>query len=195
MGQRSDAVAVLEAGGLAVLPTETVYGLSVALSAGAAGLERIRQAKGSQARRPWILLAADEESAFALWTPAPAAAVDLASRAWPGPLTLVGPAREGLPEGLLGTVDGTPTVSVRVPGDPWLRQLLETLGEPIVSTSANRVGAPPPVHFEDVELGLLAPDLAVDRGRCLGGVPSTIVEVVSCPPRLLRAGAWPWPPE
>ena len=195
MGQLEDAVAVLTAGGLAVLPTETVYGLSTALSAGEAGLRRIREAKAAGATRPWILLASCREVALALWSRVPGPAEELATQAWPGPLTLVGPARAGLPPGLLGARDGAATVSVRVPGDPWLRELLATLGEPIVSTSANRTGAAPPVDFDEVDLARLAPDIAVDRGRCPGGVPSTIIDVVASPPRLLRSGAWPWPPE
>ncbi len=190
MAERADAVACLRRGGMVVLPTETVYGLHVALSAGDPGITRIRAAKGSPPGRPFLLLAVDREQAFGLWSGVPEAARELAARAWPGPLTLIGPARDGLPEEILGWVDGQPTVSVRVPGDPWLIELLEELGEPIVSTSANRAGEPPPVSFEDVELAALAPDLAIDRGRCTGGVPSTIYDVVADPPALVRAGAW-----
>lgn len=195
MGDMEAAVAALAAGGVVVLPTETVYGLSVALSAGEPGLERIRRAKGSPPGRPWILLAADATAAFSLWGRVSPAIRELAGRAWPGPITLVGPARDGLLRGLLGSSGGVPTVSVRVPGDPWLRELLAALGEPIVSTSANRAGTSPPATIDQVDVVAMAPDLAVDRGRRPGGIPSTIVDVVVSPPRLLRAGAGIWPPE
>jgi L-threonylcarbamoyladenylate synthase len=192
-------VEILAGGGLALLPTETVYGLHTALSAGEPGLERIRVAKGSPASRPFLLLAPDEQTAFSLWSRVPDIARDLARRAWPGPLTLVGPAGDGLPAGLLGEArhDGlvVPTVSVRVPGDPWLRLVLSTLAEPLVSTSANRAGAPPPVDFGDVDVEGLDPDVVIDRGRCAGGTPSTLLSVVSGQPELIRPGAWPWPPE
>jgi L-threonylcarbamoyladenylate synthase len=191
-------VAALRSGALLVYPTETVYGIGTALSAGEAGLERTRAAKRSPPGRPYLLVAADPETAFSLWRELPAAARDLAARAWPGPLTLVGAARPGLPPSLLGRDDFAPvapTVSVRVPGEPRLLALLRALGEPLVSTSANLAGAPPPVRFEDVQVSDLAPDLAIDGGPCPEGEPSTLVSVVAPgPPRLLRAGAWPWPP-
>lgn len=190
MSERADVITCLAAGGLVVLPTETVYGLSVALSAGEAGLDRVRAAKGSPPGRPFILLASHPEAALQLWSRVSESARDLAARGWPGPLTMIGPAREGLPPGLLGDRGGEPTVSVRVPGDPWLLGLLAELGEPLVSTSANRAGAPPPVGFDQVELAALAPDLAVDRGRCSGGIPSTIIDVVRDPSVVVRQGTW-----
>lgn len=191
------AVAALRAGGLVVHPTETVYGIGTALSAGEPGLVRVRRAKRCAPGRPFLLLASDEEEAFALWAEVTAAARDLARRAWPGPLTLVGPAGCGLPPSLLGREryrgSWVHTLSVRVPGDPFVRELLAALGEPIVSTSANVSGMPPPATFAEVDLEALAPDLAIDRGRCPAGTPSTVLSVLTDPPTLLRAGAWPWP--
>lgn len=184
-----ELVAALRAGGLVVYPTETVYGIGTALSAGQAGLERVRAAKRSPPGRPYLLVAADTPTAFALWSRSVPAAVRLAAEVWPGPLTLIGPARAGLPPGLLGEHDGEPTISVRVPGDAWLRELLAALGEPLVSTSANVAGAPAPRAFEDVDLAALKPDHAVDRGACAGGVPSTVISVLTEPPTLVRSGA------
>ncbi len=180
---------VLRDGGLVVYPTETVYGIGTALSAGQAGVERVRAAKGSPPGRPFLVVAADAAMAFSLWSRIPDAAHALADEAWPGPLTLIGPAREGLPPGLLGERDGEPTISVRVPGDAWLRRVLTSLGEPLISTSANRAGEPPPGAFEDVDLDALRPDHAVDRGRCAGGTPSTLIDLLTDPPTLLRRGA------
>ncbi len=186
-------VASLRAGGLLLYPTETVYGLGVALSAGDAGVERVRAAKGSPRGRPYLVLAADLRRAFALWSRVPPPARRLAVAAWPGPLTMIGPARPGLPPSLLGDVDGTPTISVRVPGDARLRGLLSRLEDVLVSTSANRAGDPPSACLDDIEVAALGPDLVVDGGPCPGGAPSTLVTVVG-PPRILRAGAWTPPP-
>jgi len=193
-------VASLRAGGMLVYPTETVYGMGTALSAGDEGVERVRRAKGAAPGRPYLVLVGDSEAAFALWSTVSPLARTLSERAWPGPLTLVGPARADLPQSLLGWTDGggdggeasIPTISVRVPGDPRLRELVEALGEPLVSTSANPAGDAPPDTFEAVALERLAPDLAVDGGACPSGTPSTLVSVVGSCPRLLRAGAWPF---
>lgn len=176
------AADVLRAGGVLVYPTETVYGIGVALSADVSAVAR---AKRSPPGRPYLVVAADEAMARALWTEPPPP--ELAAH-WPGPLTLVGPARAGLPPEVLGESGGAPTIAVRVPGDPWLRALIAEVGEPIVSTSANLAGAPPPVAFADVDLDALRPGLAIDRGRCGGGRPSTLVDFVCKPWKILRPG-------
>jgi L-threonylcarbamoyladenylate synthase len=187
----AEAVATLQSGGLVVYPTESVYGIGTALSAGAAGVERVRQAKGSAKGRPFLLLAADRKMAFGLWSEVPDAARALAERAWPAPLTLIGPARADLLPELLGeSPEGVPTVAVRVPSDPWLLALLEALGEPLLSTSANRAGGDPPKTFSEIRLGALAPDLAIDRGSCEWGVPSTLVSCLEPNPVILRQGAY-----
>lgn len=186
-------VAVLRAGGLLVYPTETVYGLGVAVSAGDEGIARIRDAKGSPPGRPFLVLAADLRRAFALWSVVPPLARRLAEAAWPGPLTLIGAARPGLPPSLLGDHEGTPTLSVRVPGDARLRALLSNLGDALVSTSANPAGEPAPHRLEDVALDALAPDAVVDGGDCPGGAASTLVSLVGAP-RIVRSGAWVPPP-
>jgi len=188
----SAAVACLRRGGLLVYPTETVYGIGTALSAGAAGIERLRSAKDSPSGRPYLLLVGDAEQAFSLWSQVPAVARVLAQRHWPGALTMIGPAAAGLPTQLLGTVPSpagpVDTLSVRVPGDERIRDLITELGEPVLSTSANRRGAAPPAQFRDVDLGTLAPDLAIDAGTCLGGQPSTLVSLMGESPLVLRQG-------
>lgn len=187
----AEALATLRNGGLLVYPTETLYGIGTALSAGERGVARVRAAKGSSPGRPFLLLAADVSSAFGLWSEVPVAARRLAESAWPAPLTLVGPAREGLPAGLLGQgPDGAPTVAVRVPSHPWLLGLLGELGDALISTSANTAGGPPPVSFNEVPLGALAPDLAIDRGPCQAGEPSTLVSCLEAVPVVLRQGAF-----
>jgi len=185
-----EAAVTLRSGGLLVYPTESVYGLGTALSAGEAGVARVRAAKGSPENRPFLLLAADTETAFGLWSEVTAAARSLGESAWPAPLTLIGPARSGLPAGVLGEGPaGEPTVAVRVPSDPWLLSLLLELGEPLLSTSANLADGPAPVRFSEIPLGALAPDLAIDRGACSGGRPSTLVCCLG-EHRVLRQGEY-----
>jgi len=187
----ASVVSTLKAGGLVVYPTEAVYGLGTALSAGAAGVARVRAAKGSVADRPYLLLVADAEAAFSLWSEVTPAARSLAEAAWPAALTLIGPARAGLPPGVLGEgPNGQLTVAVRVPEDTWLLNLLVALDEPLLSTSANLVGGAAPSRFGDVPLGALAPDLAIDRGDCAGGSPSTLVSCLDGVV-VLREGGYP----
>jgi L-threonylcarbamoyladenylate synthase len=114
----------------------------------------------------------------------------LAAAAWPGPLTLVGPARDRLPDGVLGRAGDLTTIAVRVPGEPALRRVLSRLGEPLISTSANRKGQAPPVRLDAVEVEALGPDVVFAAEACEGGEPSTIIDVVAQPPRVLRMGAW-----
>ena len=190
MSELGCAVATLEAGGLLVYPTETVYGIGTSLSSGEAGVQRVRAAKRSPVNRPFLLLAATSAEAFSLWSEVPPAARSLADEAWPAPLTIIGPARDGLPRGVLGEgPSGQPSVAVRVPGDPWLLSLLVALGEPLLSTSANLAGGEPPRRFVDIALGALAPDLAIDRGDCVGGLPSTLVCCLEGV-RVLREGGY-----
>lgn len=196
LGRRhlDEALSALRGGALVVYPTETVYGIGVVLSAGDAGIARVRAAKDSRRPRPYLVLVHSPEAAFALWSHVPPVARVLALAAWPGPLTLVGPARDGLPAALLSQVetdDGpVASVAVRVPGDPALRQLLGRLGEPLLSTSANVAGSPPPVRGADVDLDSLQPDLFLEAEACPGGEPSTLMDVIVDPPSILRQGAW-----
>lgn len=185
----ADAVAVLRSGGLLIHPTETVYGIGCALSVARETGGRLHAAKGSAPGRPYLLVAAEPEQAFALWSELPAPARALAEAWWPGPLSLVGPARVGLPDPVLGGGE-VPTVGVRVPSHAGLLRLLAALGEPMLSTSANLSGRPPSVHLP---VDLLGADLALDGGLCPGGSPSTILSLLSDPPVLLRPGPISWP--
>jgi L-threonylcarbamoyladenylate synthase len=183
-GGITQAAAILRAGGLVAFPTETVYGL------GAHGLDPravrgIFEAKQRPPDDPMILHLghADLVDEVAI---AGRAARRLAERFWPGPLTLVMPKRPAVPAEVTAGLD---TVAVRVPAHPIARALLVESGVPVAAPSANLFGRPSPTLAEHVLHDLRDRiDAILDGGRATLGVESTIVDVSSSTPRLLRPG-------
>jgi tRNA threonylcarbamoyl adenosine modification protein (Sua5/YciO/YrdC/YwlC family) len=181
------AAAALRAGGLVILPTETVYGLA-ADAGDAEAVARIFEAKGRPRFNPLIAHVADAAVAERL------AVFDdrarrLAEVFWPGPLTLVLPFRGGADVSDLARA-GLDTVAVRVPAHPVAGAVLAAFGGPVVAPSANRSGRPSPTTFADaIEETGSAAALAVDGGPCAVGLESTVVALLDGAPRLLRPGA------
>jgi len=181
------AAAVLEAGGLLVYPTDTLYAIGGRAKDAAAG-EKVRAAKGRETK-PLPLIAADAEQARSLAAAFPAEASRLAQRFWPGPLTLIVPAAAGVPGAVTA---GTGTVAVRVPGLALPRALCARAG-PLISTSANLSGGTSPVTCGEAVAAVgHAVALALDAGPGRP-VASTIVDLTGPGARLVRAGAVPWP--
>ena len=161
------ATALLNAGGVAVIPTDTVYGLAARPDFPDA-VERLYSIKGRDAKKPIALLAADAAAAARfLGRELPPLAADLAALHWPGALTLVLPMRDG------GHFEG-----LRVPNHDWTRRLLSSCGGVLRVTSANLSGCRPatdaPAALADV--GLSA-DMVVDDGISPGGAASTVVKI------------------
>jgi L-threonylcarbamoyladenylate synthase len=179
------AAAVLRGGGLVAFPTETVYGLGAnALDPEAVG--RIFTAKGRPATNPLIVHVAGADEAGRVAATWPEAAARLAERFWPGPLTLVLPRRDGVPDAVTA---GGPTVAVRVPAHPVAQALLRAAGVPVAAPSANRSTRLSPTRAEHVLAGLDGRiDLLLDGGPTAGGLESTVLDVTVRPPRLLRPG-------
>jgi len=175
----------LRAGELVAFPTETVYGLGAdALNAEA--VARIYAAKGRPADHPLIVHGADGHTLLRLAHRVPVMARVLAERFWPGPLTLVLPRVSAVPDAVTG---GQDTVALRVPDHPVALELLAAFGGPVAAPSANRYGRISPTtaaHVRD-ELGT-AVDFILDGGPCRVGMESTIVDLSSDTPRLLRTG-------
>jgi L-threonylcarbamoyladenylate synthase len=182
----SDALAALTAGETIVYPTETFYALGVdALYAQA--VERLFAIKGREPGKPVALIAADTAMAFALAREVPTAAHVLAEAFWPGPLTLVLPARDGIPAALIGDDGG---VGVRVSSHPLARALAAALGGPLTATSANLAGEPPAVEPAAAHRALGDKiKVFLEDGRLAGGAPSTVVAVDRTGIRVLRPGA------
>ena len=182
---RAAAIEVLRAGGIVALPTDTVYGIAVALAT-PGGIERLFHVKQRPPEKAIALLLADADQAGELGLVSPAAAA-LAAALWPGPLTLVLPARPDaqLPDALGA---GARTVGVRLPDHPAPRALAAAVG-PLPTTSANLSGRPDPLDAATVvaELGG-AVDLVLDGGRTPGSRPSTVVDLTVRPAVVRRVG-------
>lgn len=182
------AAELLRAGQLVAYPTETFYGLA-ADPRNPQAVERVFQAKGRPERMALPLIAADPETAVTCFRQFPESARRLAAAFWPGPLTLVLPAAGDLPARLLG---GGATVGLRVSSHPVALALARAAGGPIIATSANRSGQPPPLSAEEVEQALGGEvALVLDGGPTRGGQASTVLDLGPEPPRVVRSGAVP----
>ena len=181
------AVRVLREGGVVAYPTDTLYGLAVD-PRNAAAIARLFTLKGRPETSALTLIATDVDQARQV-AAFDAVAERLARRWWPGPLTIVLPAREALSRELLA---GGTTVGVRVPANDVARALASAFDFCITATSANRSGEPAAVTPDDVVHGVPGVDALVDAGPAPGGEPSTIVRTMDAGLTLLRAGALPW---
>ncbi len=186
---RSQAIEVLREGGLVAMPTDTVYGVGVALAA-EDGLRRLFAAKDRPPDRAIVLLVADLAQAASIGVLS-AAASALAARFWPGGLTLVlaqvaEPTGPRLPAELTA---GLSTIGVRMPDHDSPRALARALG-PLPVTSANISGQADARDAAEVlaQIGARI-DLVLDGGSARGGVPSTVVDCSNDVPRILRVGA------
>jgi L-threonylcarbamoyladenylate synthase len=183
----AEAAAILTAGGLVGMPTETVYGLA-ALATSDAATAQIFAAKGRPAFNP-LIAHFDSAEAALREIRADAAAVLLARRFWPGPLTIVAPVARDCRISLLARA-GLDTAGVRVPGHPTARALIAAVGAPLAAPSANRSGAVSPTSAAHVLADLDGRvDLILDAGPCPLGLESTVVACLPEGVRWLRPGA------
>jgi L-threonylcarbamoyladenylate synthase len=184
----AEAGALLRAGKLVIFPTETVYGLG-ASGLDAEAVERIYLAKERPPEKGLILAVAAPEHVTQVAHGLGPLALRLMERFFPGPLTLVLPARDVVPA--IVTAGGA-TVAVRMPDHPVALALIRACGSPVAAPSANRSGEPPPRTADEALSGLDGRvDLALDAGPCPVGTPSTIIDLTTTPPRILREGAIP----
>jgi L-threonylcarbamoyladenylate synthase len=183
-----EAAGLLQRGGLVAFPTETVYGLG-GLALEPLAVRAIYAAKGRAATNPLIVHVLGEDEARPLCARWPIEAQELVTRFWPGPLTLVLPRTERVPDEVTG---GGPTVAVRAPSHPAARQLLARVGAPLAAPSANRSAHVSPTTARHVLRDLNGRiDAVLDGGRCPVGIESTVVALTPAGPRLLRSGAVP----
>lgn len=181
----AEAAAILRRGGLVAFPTETVYGLG-ANALDPAAVARIFEAKGRPSRNPIIVHVADAARARTLTTSWPGSAEMLATRFWPGPLTLILPKNSAMPDIVTG---GGPNVGLRAPAQPIAQALLQAAGLPVAAPSANRSTELSPTTAQHVVHSLGGRvELVLDGGSTTVGIESTVVDLTSNPPRILRPG-------
>ncbi|MBC7234686.1 MAG: threonylcarbamoyl-AMP synthase [Chloroflexi bacterium] len=183
-----EALRILRAGGIVVLPTDTVYGVGCDPWS-AEAIERLYEAKMRPHRLAIPVLLSAPEHAFRVARDLPDAFAPLVERFWPGGLTIIVPRHPALPP--LLTAYG-PTVALRMPDQTFALRLIEAMGGTLAVTSANISGQPAPATAQEALAQLKGRvDLVVDGGVCPGGVASTIVDITSSPPRILRLGVIP----
>lgn len=181
----AEAAETIRNGGLVAFPTETVYGLGAnALNVDAVG--RIFTAKGRPTADPLIVHLSGLDQITRVVRSIPEAAQKLAETFWPGPLTLILPKRPEVPDLVTSELD---TVAVRVPNHPVALALIQTAGVPIAAPSANRFGHTSPTTAKHVLHDLDGRiDIILDGGSASIGVESTVLDVSTTPPRILRPG-------
>lgn len=182
------AAELLRQGLLVAYPTETFYGLG-ALPNDTAAIDRVFNAKGRPEKMALPLIVGDQESVNLCAREFPEGARRLAAAFWPGPLTLVLPAADDLPPRLLG---GGFSVGLRISPHPVASGLARAVGGPIIATSANLSGQTAPSTAAEVD-EFLGDHVALilDGGPSPGSAASTVLDLTSDPPRVIRSGAVP----
>ena len=179
---------IIRHGGLAAVPTETVYGLA-ANGLDAAAVEKIYEVKGRPAIKPLSLMVPDAGAMEKYCTDVPAQAHMLAEKFWPGPLTIILKSKPVVPDIVRA---GGGTVGLRCPDHAKTLALLRECGVPLAAPSANPSGKPSPRSAEAVmDYFAGAIDAVIDGGTCSMGVESTILDMSCIPYRILRQGALP----
>jgi L-threonylcarbamoyladenylate synthase len=180
-----DAVAALRRGEVIVFPTETLYGLGAdALNSRA--VERVFQLKGRDRNNPIPVLVADRAMLHALVARIPDRAKKLMDCYWPGPLTLVLPARNNIPRPLLNTNGG---IGVRISSHPIATQLVANLRRPLTATSANPSGKEPARTVDEAKSYFSEMiEFFIDGGRLESRTGSTVVEVLESEVKIIREG-------
>lgn len=178
---------ILKKGGLAAIPTETVYGLAADALNGAA-VAKIFAAKGRPMDNPLIVHVAefDDIERFALVREIPEAAKKLAKVFWPGPLTIIMKKGGVIPDEVSAGLD---TVAIRLPSHPSARAIIKAADTPLAAPSANLSGSPSPTTAQHVMNDMDGKiDAVFDGGACGVGVESTVITLAEDTPRLLRPG-------
>jgi len=184
-----EARKILLQGGVIAFPTDTFYGLGVD-PFNREAVERIFEIKAREKNKPLLLLISAKEQLETLAKTITPAHSMLMQKFWPGPLTLLFEPCSVIPQNVSANSN---RIGIRQPGNSMTRNLISTLGQPITAPSANLSGEEPPVTAEQVQKSLgNHVDLILDGGTCPGGEPSTLVDAVETPVKLVRPGAIPF---
>ena len=180
-----EAVAALQRGDVIVFPTETLYGLGAdALNSEA--VEKIFQLKGRDPRSPIPVLVTGTDMLYTLIAEIPPSAKKLMESFWPGPLTLVLPARQNIPTPLLNNSGG---IGVRISSEPLATQLVRALGHPLTATSANPSGKEPARTLQEAKSYFSGTvDIFLDGGTLTSKSGSTVIEISADKINIIREG-------
>jgi len=183
-----EAARIIMQGGIAVYPTETVYGIGVRFDDQQA-LQHLFEIKNRNQNKAVLLLLSRADDLARISSRIPPEARILTERFWPGPLTLVVPAAADLSD--LITAGGQ-TVGCRVSSSTAAAHLMSACAVPITSTSANLSGGPNPTSISEISADVLERvDVVIDAGPSPGNIPSTVYDISQEPFQLLRAGVIP----
>ncbi|MGH7855655.1 MAG: L-threonylcarbamoyladenylate synthase [Candidatus Binatia bacterium] len=179
------AVAALKRGDVITFPTETLYGLG-ADALNPAAVEKVFQLKGRDATNPIPVLIADRAMLLNMVSEVPPLAEELIARFWPGPLTIVFPARPDIPRPLTNPAGG---IGVRISSQPIAAELIKALGRPLTATSANPSGKPPARTAQKAQEYFSGQiNIFVDGGKLTSQTGSTVVEIVGGLLKIIRDG-------
>ncbi len=181
----TEALRILESGGIVAYPTESFYALGV-IAADEDAVKRLFVLKKRPAEKPLPIIVGDMDILVSIVKKIPEQAEGLMEKFWPGPLTLIFEAADRIPGLLTGR---TGKVAIRVPGKSAALYMAESIKIPITATSANPSSLPP-AEDTDAVINYFGDkvDLIIDTGKAPGGKPSTIVDVTVSPFRILREG-------
>jgi len=180
------AAAIIRRGGVVVFPTRGLYGLGAdALNPEA--VDRVFRIKQRSAEKPISVLIRDLQDLADLVKAVDSSVKRLIDHFWPGKLTIILEAAEGVPQGLTG---GSGKLGLRIPGHPVARALVNAVGRPITATSANLSGVPGCSDLADLsERVACEAEMIIDAGQLEGGRGSTVIDATVSPPVILREGA------
>lgn len=178
------AAEVIKNGGLAIFPTDTVYGLGAALFNQKA-IKRIFKLKSRSTRKGLVAMIADITETTRISSDISDSAKTLMTRFWPGPLTLIMPAAGSIPE----PVAIGDTVGVRLPDNKLVRELVRAVGQPLATTSANISGRKSATSANEARTAAGWGDVFINGGKCAIGIESTVVDTKTWPPTVFREGA------
>jgi len=174
---------IISAGGLVIIPTDTVYGIAADLWQ-ADAVAALYEAKQRPPDKAIPILISDFDAILRLASEIPDAARRLADAFWPGPLTIAVPKKRAVPE----IVSSLPTIGVRIPDHDLARAVIRACGGSLAVTSANLSGGDPPLTAQEAAASFPDVNLVLDAGPCPGGVPSTVVDITDGKLRIVREG-------
>lgn len=183
-----EAAEIIKNGGTVAFPTETVYGLGAdALNPEA--IKKVFKAKGRPSDNPLIVHISDMEMLRLIARRPTKAVLAVINRFWPGPLTIILKRKKIVPDIATGGLD---TVAVRMPDNRIALSLIKKAGVPLVAPSANLSGKPSPTRATDAATDLSGKvDIIIDGGKTRIGIESTVIDMTTSPPTLLRPGGLP----